>query len=107
MRPVDLQDNLSKAPLAGREQSVQQASPDLGQRAAAQELARERALDQTRPTEAPEADNADNRVDDDERGSGDPRHHRQRRDGRAESEADDGAQLHSPSDFSRQIDLTA
>ena len=38
MRPIDLQDNLSKAPLAGREQGPQQASADLGQRHGAQEL---------------------------------------------------------------------
>jgi hypothetical protein len=45
MRPIDLQDNLSKAPLAGREQAIQQANADLGQRHVAQELDRQHLLD--------------------------------------------------------------
>jgi hypothetical protein len=30
MRFIDMQDNLSKAPLAGREQGIQQYNADLG-----------------------------------------------------------------------------
>ncbi len=75
MRPVDLQDNLSKAPFAAREQHVQQTAPEVAQRHVARELAQEQILDhsRTRPTE--QADPAENRVYDRERGS--PRHGRQ------------------------------
>ena len=44
MNAIHLQDNLSKAPLAGREQGIQQASADFGQRHGAQELNRQHAL---------------------------------------------------------------
>ena len=53
VQPVELQDNLSKAPLAAREQHLQQTRPDLAQQAITQEAAQEYILDhsRTRPTE--------------------------------------------------------
>lgn len=105
MRPIDLQDNLSKAPLAGREQNIQQAASDQAQRSGAQELNREHALNQTRPTEAEEADGADNRVDDKSGGAG-QQGQRQRRESNR-SAAEETVERPSPSAFSREIDLTA
>ena len=66
VRPIDLQDNLSKAPLAGREQQIQQSVADQGQRQGAQALNREHLLDQSRTLASAESDAADNRVDDHE-----------------------------------------
>jgi hypothetical protein len=106
MRPIDLQDNLSKAPLAGREQTIQQNSADLAQRAGAQELNREHLLNQTRTTESAASDAADNRVDDDDEGRGG----QDRRDGRRrrkDERHEEGAPAPSRSAYSREIDLTA
>jgi len=64
VRPIDLQDNLSKAPLAGREQQIQQSSADLAQRQASQALNREHILDQSRTRPSAASDAAENRVDD-------------------------------------------
>lgn len=105
MRPIDLQDNLSKAPLAGREQGIQQANSDQGQRHGAQVLNREHLLDQTRTTETEHADAADNRVDDppdDGRGG-------QRRRRQADGSTDDADTVERPrvSATSRDIDLMA
>ena len=53
VRPIDLQDNFSKAPLAGREQHIQQARPEMAQRQLAQDQANEQVANQSRlqPTE--------------------------------------------------------
>ena len=106
MNAIHLQDNLSKAPLAGREQGIQQASADFGQRHGAQELNRQHALDQTRTTAREDAEGPDNRVDappDDGRG-GQRRRRRSRDDGGGEQEP---VELQSPSAMSREIDLLA
>lgn len=105
MRPIDLLDNMSKAPLAGREQGIQQASADQGQRHGAQALNREHLLDQTRPTEAEDVDVADNRLDDHpDDGSGD-RGRRRRHDGKDhEPETSERPRV---SATSREIDLMA
>ncbi len=63
MRPIDLQDNLSKATLASREQQIQQNSADQGQRQGAMRLDDEHALDQTRTVPMDDTDGAENRVD--------------------------------------------
>jgi len=108
--PVELQDNLSKAPLAAREQHIQQAASELGQRHAAQALEQEHILDQSRTRGAEEADTAANRVDDREGREG---HRRSRGDRQANPEDDSGtaatdsANRPSPSDTSREIDLVA
>jgi hypothetical protein len=83
MNAIHLQDNLSKAPLAGREQGIQQASADFGQRHGAQELNRQHALDQTRTTAREDAEGPDNRVDDppDDGRGGQRRRRRSRDDG--------------------------
>ena len=107
MRPIDLQDNLSKAPLVGREQAVQQASSEIGQRHGARALDQEHALDQTRVRQGEESETAENRVDDDggrRHGDGRRQGRRQRQDGDGENHA---AERPRPAGFSRQIDVTA
>ena len=52
VRPVDMQDNYSKAPLAGRQQHIQQTSPEIAQRQAAQQQVQQHLVDQTRPMPA-------------------------------------------------------
>lgn len=49
VRPVDMQDNYSKAPLAGRQQHIQQTSPEITQRQAAQQLVQQHLADQAKP----------------------------------------------------------
>lgn len=49
VRPVDLQDNLSKAPLAGRLQQLQQDAPEMALRQANRVVADQQRADQTRP----------------------------------------------------------
>jgi len=107
---VELQDNLSKAPLAARQQQIQQSAPELGQRHAAQALDQEHILDQSRTRGMEEADAAANRVDDRDGREG---HSRPRSDDPANSEDDsetasaDTGDRPSPSDTSREIDLVA
>ncbi len=48
MRPVDLQNNISKAPLVAREQHVQQTRPDQAQHQAAYQQGKENIKDQRR-----------------------------------------------------------
>ena len=62
MKPIDLQDNFSKAPLASRQQQIQQSAADFAQRSAAMEDEAERILDHSRPAPAEELDPAENRV---------------------------------------------
>jgi len=63
MRSIDLQDNMSKAPLASREQQIQQSNADQGQRQVAIRLDEEHAHDQTRPVPTERMDGPENRVD--------------------------------------------
>lgn len=64
LRPVDMQDNYSKAPLAGRQQHIQQASPEIAQRQAAAQQARQHQLDQTRALPADARDEVQLRAED-------------------------------------------
>jgi len=48
MRPVDLQDNFSKAPLAAREQHIQQTRADQAQYQATEQQGKTHAADQRR-----------------------------------------------------------
>lgn len=56
VRPIDLQDNLSKAPLASRLQQVQQSAPEMAHRQTGQVLAQQQIVDRSRPLPAPEAE---------------------------------------------------
>lgn len=110
MRPIDLQDNLSKAPLAGREQQIQQASSDLGQRQVAQELAQQHVVDHSRTRAADPRDGPANRVD--HRVADDQGGRRRRRAGKrpapsgaSQTRAAPPPRLPSPT--SQQIDLVA
>ena len=55
VRPVDLQDNFSKAPAASRAQNVQQVNPEMAHRNTTQEMARQQILDQSRTLPAEES----------------------------------------------------
>ena len=55
VRPVDLQDNFSKAPAASRAQNVQQVNPEMAHRNTSQEMARQQILDQSRTLPAEES----------------------------------------------------
>ena len=106
MRSIDLQDNLSKAPLAGREQNIQQASSELGSRHGARELDQQHILDHTRTRPSDDADAAQNRVD---RHGGQPRRQARRRRRRAQGDDEQTRPAAPPGrcDTSRQIDLMA
>ena len=92
VRPIDLQDNFSKAPLVAREQQIQQSSAQNAQQRVAMEANAERILDHSRPVASQELDPQENRVDDHERNQ---QGHRQRDDAddepQAAVEADDGS----------------
>ena len=64
VRPVDMQDNYSKAPLAGRQQHIQQVSPEIAQRQAALQQARQHQLDQTRALPTDNRDEVELQTDD-------------------------------------------
>lgn len=106
MNAIHLQDNLSKAPLAGREQAIVQASADFGQRHGVKELDRQHALDQTRTKAGEDAEGPENRVDDppDDGRGGQRRRRRSRDDGDGPKQP---VERPSPSAMSRQIDLLA
>ncbi len=80
LRPLDLQDNFSKAPLAAREQNLQQIRPEVTQHNLTQQLAQENALNQSRIRESAEADEVENRVDDHDRQPGDRERRRRQQD---------------------------
>ena len=63
LRPMDLQDNFSKAPLVAREQNIQQLRPTITQHNLAQQADQEHIHDHSRIRESDEADEAQNRVD--------------------------------------------
>lgn len=86
LRPMDLQDNFSKAPLAAREQSIQQLRPTITQHNLAQQAAQEQVLDHSRIRESAEADEAQNRVDDHDRQPGQQQRKKRQRDETAEAE---------------------
>lgn len=63
VRPVDLQDNLSKAPIASNIQHVQQNSAAVAQRQTAEHLAQEHLLNQSRTRPAESRDAVELRLD--------------------------------------------
>jgi hypothetical protein len=107
VRPVDMQDNISKAPLVSREQHLQQSDAQIGQRQAAQDLSQQHILDHSRTRPAEQHDRVDLRLDDRER-------QRQDRGGEQQEQAPEetavppaqGEQAQG-SDPSRRIDLIA
>ena len=111
VQPVALQDNLSKAPLAAREQHVQQTAPEVAQQATARQVAQEQILDhsRTRPTEEMEPD--ENRVYDRERGSQGQGRQESTRGDSAEAAPDHPDEASAPEsdekDMGRHIDVTA
>ncbi|HIG54519.1 MAG TPA: hypothetical protein EYQ18_11155 [Candidatus Handelsmanbacteria bacterium] len=70
LRPMDLQDNFSKAPLVAREQNIHQLRPTITQHNLAQQAAEEHIHNRSRIRESAEADEAQNRVDDHDRQPG-------------------------------------
>ena len=77
LRPLDLQDNFSKAPLAAREQNIQQIRGEVTQHNMAQQMDQEHVLDHSRVRKSVETDGAETRVDDHDRQPG--KKQRQRR----------------------------
>ncbi len=67
VRPIDLQDNLSKAPLASRAQQVQQTASEMAHRQVDQELAQQRLQDQSRPLPTEETDRVELHPDEGEK----------------------------------------
>ena len=55
VRPIDLQDNLSKAPIAGRLQQLQQDRPEMALRESNQQAVRQQRADRSRPLPAEES----------------------------------------------------
>ncbi len=105
VKSIDLQDNFSKAPLAAREQQIQQANSESGQRHGARALSDQHALDQERAVPTKETDATENRVDD---GGKDQRRFGQRRRHGEDSESgDESSGDESKSDFSHLIDVVA
>ena len=105
MRSIDLQDNMSKAPLASREQQIQQSNSDQGQRLAAMRLDEEHARDQTRPVPTEQSDGPENRVDR-ETDEGRPQQQSHKRSSQSEQEAaDDDTASPGVSPNSRDIDV--
>ena len=94
LRPLDLQDNFSKAPLAAREQHLQQIRPEVTQHNLAQQLDEENARNQSRIRETAETDEVENRVDDHDRQPGDrEQQRRQQEDEPAPPEGRDRIQI--------------
>ena len=104
VRPIDLQDNLSKAPLASRAQQVQQGAAETAQRQAAIEGRQQHALDQTRTTPTAETEGRQVNPDADT----DRRQQQQRRRREvAESEADTKEDEPYGRDHDGHIDIVA
>lgn len=102
VRPVDMQDNYSKAPLAGRQQHIQQTSPEIAQRQAAQQQVQQHLLDQSRPRPAERRDEVELHLD--ERQEQEQRRRRRRQpDTAPEDDTPPAAQPRGSS----HIDLTA
>ena len=93
LRPLDLQDNFSKAPLAAREQHIQQIRGEVTQHNLAQQRDQEHILDHSRIRETDETDETENRVDDHDRQPGEQQRRRRQR-SEDETEATEGH--HSP-----------
>ena len=102
VRPVDMQDNYSKAPLAGRQQHIQQTSPEITQRQAAQQLVQQHLADQTRPMPSAGRDEVELHLDE-EREQDQRRRRKRQPDAAQEDDTPPGA---SPAGASH-IDLTA
>lgn len=66
IRPIDLQDNFSKAPMAAREQHLQQTRPELAQHNIARQQDQDHILDHSRVRPGEDADASENRLDDHE-----------------------------------------
>jgi len=64
VRPIDLQDNFSKAPGASKAQQAQQANPEMAHRNTAAEMAQQQIVDQSRTAPAQENDRAEMNPDD-------------------------------------------
>ncbi len=99
VKPVDFQDNLSKAPLASRLQHNQNEAHENAQRLAAQAAEREQKLDQSRTQPTKESDQVELHPDEKE----DRRERKKRESSRAEDETPEAA---DDSEFSG-IDIVA
>ena len=106
IRPIDLQDNYSKAPMAAREQSILQVRPEQTQHTIARHQAQEHVLDHSRIRTAEDADAAENRVDDHEERQQQKRRAKKDRTLTAKKDADDDEAPHPRLDSAHFIDIT-
>jgi len=74
VRPIDLQDNFSKAPGASKVQQAQQANPEMAHRNTAAAMAQQQIVDQSRTQPGEEADGAELNPEDSGRDQGSERH---------------------------------
>lgn len=100
VRPVDLQDNFSKAPIASSLQHIQQTSPEVAQRQAAQQLAQQHILDHSRTRPAEPRDEVELRLPGREEQPG-------QRPGRKQKRKRDQGAAPGPAAEARHIDITA
>ena len=107
VRPVDMQDNISKAPLVSREQHLQQSDPQIGQRQAAQDLSQQHILDHSRTRPAEQHDRVDLRLDDRERQQQDHGGEQEQPDPEETAASPAEGKQARDSDPSRRIDLIA
>ena len=103
VRPIDLQDNLSKAPLASRTQQIQQITPEMAHRQVTRELAEQQLVDQGRPLPSEEADRVELHPDDEK---DQPRRQNSSRQAEDEVEEERDAAVDSEGDSSH-IDIVA
>jgi hypothetical protein len=98
-----MQDNYSKAPIAGRQQHIQQTSPEIAQRLAAQQTTQQHLVDQSRAVPAEGRDEVELHLD--ERPAPDQRRRRRRQPDPAQE--DEGTSSAPESEGATHIDLTA
>jgi hypothetical protein len=97
VRPIDLQDNLSKAPLAGRLQQIQQDTAEMAHRQVARETAQQQVADRSRPLPADESRRSEVHPDGGGKESRGKKRGKQRKDTSqkaSESAADKGGDTH-------------
>ena len=103
VRPIDLQDNFSKAPGASKAQQAQQANPEMAHRNTAAEMAQQQIIDQSRTAAAQEEDRAEMNTDD----SGKDQRRKRKSKKVRENKEEPGAIGPPKGDESSQIDVVA
>jgi hypothetical protein len=106
LRPTDLQDNFSKAPMAAREQHVMQTRPEQAQHNLARQQDQEHVLDHSRIRPNDGADASENRVDDREKNKQNPARRVRQASSSQETEDGDAAPPRPSINSAKFIDIT-